>query len=261
MFTHKFIVVMFSWMAVTLVGLTMAPSAFALPEGPFWVHKSPQEKIETPERFKGSGGEQLLVVGSVLQVLSNRDVVKGSIFNGPHQGLMKLEITYIEPKVLTFPECAVVLGNNNTVQVKGSLVWKWDMLTKQLEEEKPTAEQTPGVDFSGTEPVNAPGGQQSEIFKYTNTGVFMTVTLASCRIAGTYVINGSVLGELNLPINVYSKTLSIRNRNGGQEYQHFFNPVQGIYLGIELGLTLGESTGFIRGQNNIETAGESKIVE
>jgi hypothetical protein len=254
----------FGLLAIVLVGSVMASSAAAATEGPFWMRKNTKgtaEKIEpkAPENFRGGGGEQRLigkVAGTAVETVANSTQVKGAIFNGSHQGQVKIEIAYSQP-TLVKPElkgCTVLLGERNIVQAKGFLVWKWNGEKKQLEPAE-QVNQTPSIDFSGVEPTN----QEPEInpVELTKLGTFTTIKFSSgCGVlAGSFNINGNETGLGNRRFNEFSKILAVRTMASEKDtfFQHFWNPVRSQYLGLIVGLTFGGEPAALIGQSELES--------
>jgi hypothetical protein len=266
---------MLGLLAVMLVGSVMASSAAAATEGPFWMRKNAKgtaEKIEpkAPENFRGSGGVQTLkgkVAGTAVEIVSTTDTVKGAIFNGPHQGQLKLEIVYNQP-TLVKPElsgCTVLVGEKNVVQVKGFLVWKWNGVKKQLEPAE-QVNQTPDLDFSAIEPTNQEP-EPAEKVDLTKVGTFTTIkfTGSACGVlAGSFNVNGSEVGIPNRKFSEFAKTLTVTTVESQTNsfFQHFWNPVRSQYLGLLVGLTFGGEPSSLVGQNTVESEqAEIEVVE
>jgi hypothetical protein len=257
-------------LAVMLLGSAMAASASA-EAGPFWHHRAiggegVGAKVEpnTPESFKGTGGEQKLkgtLAGEPVEITSSSLQVKGAIFNGPDRGQVKLELIYNQPKLIkpNKPNCAVTVGEKNIVVVKGHLMWKWDGTKTQLEKAVQQPEQTPDLVFSAVEP-----SQQKpfvEKLKFTNNGTFTTVALknaAECGvIAGTFPVSGSEVG-IPSPARTeeWSRKLAVRTVESQSTtepfLQHFWD--QEAYQGAIVGLTFGSNPASLIGQTEVEAA-------
>jgi hypothetical protein len=259
--------VMLGAMAVMLLGAVTASTASAL--GPWWYRlnaKGAEEKIEpnAPENFKGGGGEQRLLseIGAEkIEITAEQIQVKGAIFNGPHQGQIKVELVYHQPKlkIPNLANCGVTVGTNNIVVAKGHLMWKWNGTKEQLlAENQTTAGQTWDIGFTSVEPqVQEPFVEEVDL---TKSGIFTTVRLsgAGCAaLAGTFTVAGSEVAVPNLGLGTFSRNLSTRTLAAPQVepskgfLQHYqtgnaTHPNQGA----KLGLVFGEKVASLIGQTN-----------
>jgi hypothetical protein len=263
---------MLGLLAVMLVGSVMATTASAA-AGPFWHHRpiggeGTGEKIEpkAPENFSGTQGVQSLlgeVAGTKVDISAPSAGVAGAIFNSSNQGQIKMTITYKEPKLVKpeLKECAVIIGTNNTVIVKGHLDWKWNGTAAQLLVEPQIKEQIPELVFTSVEPV------QKENSDFRNNGVFTTITLkgTGCGVlAGTFNVEGSEVGFPNRKIEEFNKELSVRTTAGetiksevlkaaGEGFlQHDWNG--SAFQGIVAGLKFGGNPANLIGQTETESA-------
>jgi hypothetical protein len=218
---------MLGLLAVMLVGSAMVATASAEP-GPFWHHraiggKGVGEKIEpkAPENFSGTGGKQTLtgtVSGVAIEIVSPSAQIKGAIFNGPHQGQLKVEIIYSQPQLVkpALSECIPTINTNNIAVVKGHLAWKWNGSQSQLEEQ-PQLNQKPDIIFTNVEP------QRQEPFKvldYRTVGTFATISLSGkCGVLGglgALPVSGSEVALPNKPgLEEWSTELGIRTIPSG----------------------------------------------
>jgi hypothetical protein len=243
--------------AMMLVGFVSASSVLAA-AGPFWHHRpiggeGTGEKIEpkAPENFTGTQGVQNLldeVAALKVSIVAIGATVSGAIFNSPNQGQIKMTITYKEANLVKpeLKECAVIIGTNNVMVIKGHLDWKWNGEPKQLTVEPQTKEQIPELVFTGVEPV------QKETSDFRNNSSFTTITLkgTGCGpLAGTFNVEGSQVGFPNRKIEEFNKELSVRTMAGetiksevlkaaGEGFlQHDWNgsAFQGIVAGIRIG--------------------------
>ena len=255
--------VMLGLLAVMLAGSVMAATASAGP-GPFWYHrpvgaKEPQLKVSAnaPENFRGTGGEQTLVgtFGTEsVEVRSKSVQVKGAISNGPFQGQIKLEIIYLQPEVVkpAAKPCNVVVGASNIVAVKGHLMWKYNGVVKQLEEQK-QEEQTPEIVFTPTElQQGATGLPKGEFTSLTFKG-------AGCGVltGGARQISGSEVGFPS-PSHVeeWSQKLSVRTVPGKELLQHFWNGAKNVEA--KVGLEFTSNPASLIGQTEV-TAEQQEI--
>jgi hypothetical protein len=239
---------MLALLAAMLAGAVMAATASAEP-GPFWHHRAiggegDGAKIEPgkPENFSGEGGKQtlkgfLLAESTPIEITSEGSQVKGAIFNNASQGQIKLEVVYKQPKLVIPPgtTCVVAVGNNNVVQVKGHLMWKWDGTTAQLTEQ-PQLKQKWDIGFTAVEP------QQGET--ELKRGAFTVVTLSGtgCLLSGSHAVEGSEVGIPDLSqLKTWSRSLEVRTVEHSQAKakQHFWDGTE--FQGTHLGLTF---TGF-----------------
>ncbi len=288
MLTSRLRALVLGLLAMMLVGSVTAGAAMA-EAGPFWHHraiggKGEGEKIEAkaPENFEGKGGKQVLTgepaSGVVVELTSAATQVKAAIFNGEHQGQIKLVVFYQKPEVklnnVSEPECKATIGQqgqfSNIVQIKGHLAWKWNGTRTQLEE-LPQKEQTWDIVFTQTEPQRQSTTGFPLLDLRSATGVFAEVHLEGkgCGIlAGT---NNKVAGaEVGLPspsaLGEFSKKLSIRTiasatlpaevleTKVGKEgfLQHIW--VGTGYQPLVLGLTLTGNAASLVGQTEMEAA-------
>ncbi len=250
-------------LAMMLVGSAMAATASAeLAPGPFWHHrpvggKGAGEKIEpkAPENFRGEGSEQKLageIASLAVEINSKATQVKGAIFNGPIQGQIKLGIVYVQPE-LKKPElkgCAVKVGENNTVQVKGYVSWKWDGTANQLTAaNQEAAGQRADFIFSAVEP-----GEKEEL----KEGTFTTVTLSGSgcgALAGTVNVSGSDIGIPNHEIEEWNKELSVRTLPPQENLfrQHQWNGRLQRFWGHTIPLSLGSKPASLTGQTTVNS--------
>jgi hypothetical protein len=270
--------VMLGLLAVMLVGSVMAATASA-EAGPFWYHRLNAEeegkKLATgvAESFSGSGGIQRFLSAvknegkeEAVEITSEKVEAKGAITNGTHQGQIKLELTYKEPKLVSHPECIVTVGTNNTVVVKGHLAWKWNGEKAQLEEQ-PQKAQTPDLIFTAVEPQEQE--PKVEVVDLRKVGVFTTLGFKPLtKACGPFAtlnkveVQGSEVGIPNLPINEFSKKLAVRTMPGGTIpkalgegegfLQHIWNGNR--FLGLLVGLRFGGFPANLIGQTEVETA-------
>ena len=224
--------VMLGLLAVMLAGSVMAATASAGP-GPFWYHKAPGEKgngvkVSSPESFSGEGGKQTFTgtIGKeAIEITSKSVQVKGAITNNAFQGQVKLELIYTQPTMIKpiSSGCEVVVGEKNIVQVKGHLMWKYNGVPKQLEEQKQEA-QSPYIVFTPKEiqqgATGIPGGTFTTItFKGSPCGV----------LAGSHEVAGSQIGFPSpSTVGTFSKTLAVRTTGGQKELVHFWNGEKNI---------------------------------
>jgi hypothetical protein len=268
--------VMLGLLAVMLVGSVMAATASA-EAGPFWHHRPIGEtkntvgsKIEptAPENFSGTQGQQTLAgeaAGLKVEISAPSAEVKGAIFNGEHQGQIKMSILYKEPKLIKpeLKECAVLIGAANTVVVKGHLAWKWNGTKKQLETLPQITEQTPDIIFTSVEPQQQ---KPAVVEDYRKVGVFTTITFkgTGCGVlAGTFSVEGSEVGIPNRKLEEFSRTLAVRtlpsetgiNKEAGEGagfLQHIWDGE--AYQGIIVGLKFGGNPANLIGQTETEAA-------
>jgi hypothetical protein len=273
--------VMLGLLAVMLVGSIMATTASA-EAGPFWYHRPVGEvKNEigtklapgTAEQFTGSGGEQKLLSHvksegkeEAIEINSPSTEVKGDITNGEHQGQIKLEIAYKEPKLVGFASCVVTIGTNNTVVVKGHLAWKWNGEKSQLEEQ-PQEHQTPDIVFTPVEPQEQK--PFVEVLDLRKVGVFTTLSFKPLsKACGPFStlnkveVQGSEVGIPNRKLNEFSKTLAVRTiaegtipkavGEGEGFLQHIWNGTR--FLGLIVGLEFGGLSADLIGQTETEAA-------
>ncbi len=237
----------FGLLAMVLVGAVAGASASASP-GPFWYHRAIGEKggaglkvsPNAPEGFKGEGGEQRLLstVGTEpIEIASSSVQVKGSISNNVFQGQVKLELIYNQPHVVkpagVASTCVVKIGENNIVQVKGHLMWKFKKGGTELTEQG-AAGQTPELVVTPKEiqqgATSLPGGVFTTLhFAATGCGIFPT--LAN--------IEGSQLG-FGFPseLGVFSQELAVRTTEGQEQLVHFWNGEKNVEgkVGLKFGL-------------------------
>jgi hypothetical protein len=219
-------------LAMMLVGSVTAGAAWA-EAGPFWHHRAigtegEGAKVEpsAPENFSGSGGKQVLTgepaSGEIVELTSAATQVKGAIFNGEHQGQIKLVVFYQKPEVklnnVAKPECKASVGQqgqfSNIVQLKGHLAWKWDGTKSQLEE-LPQKEQTWDIVFTQTEPQR----QSTTGFPLLDlrgaSGVFAEVHFEGSTCGVLNGTNNKVAGaEVGIPspsgLGSFSRNLNVR---------------------------------------------------
>jgi hypothetical protein len=234
--------------------------------GPFWHHRVNSKegigsKIEANalENFQGEGGEQKLrakVAETSIEIVSSHVQIKGAVYNNALQGQAKLELVYTEPKIIkpALKECSVVLGENNSVRLKGHLMWKWNGLAKQLVEGAPTA-QKPDLVFTPTEiATGATALPKGELTKIVTKG-------SGCGIlAGTFKVEGS---ETDLPsspnLEEWSSTLSTRTTEAGEMLQHFWNG--GEFIGAKAGMIFAGNQASMIGQTTMKAGQEVAIFE
>jgi hypothetical protein len=221
----------FGLLAMVLVGAVAGASASASP-GPFWYHRAlgsegagVKVSPNHPEGFKGEGGEQRYVstVGTEpVEIALSRVQVKGAISNNAFQGQTKLELIYNQPHVVKpaalAGTCVVKIGENNIVQLKGHLMWKFKKGGTELTEQ--------GAAGQSPEGVATPKEIQQGATKLPE-GVFVTIHYAAtgCGIfPATANIEGSQLG-FGFPseLGVFSQTLAVRTTGGREELVHFWN--------------------------------------
>jgi hypothetical protein len=218
---------MLGLLAVMLLGSVMATTAAAEP-GPFWYHRPVGEKEGTgvklaegtAESFTGTGGVQILdgeISGTGVEIESPSVQVKGAITNSIHQGQIKVELIYSQPKLLkpALKECNVTINKANIVVVKGHLAWKWDGTQAQLEEQ-PQANQVPDLLFTNVEPQRQ---ATFGILDYRKVGTFTNLTFSGpgCGVlAGTFAVEGSEVGIPNLGLNAFNKALTVRTISSGR---------------------------------------------
>jgi len=279
-------------LAVMLAGSVMAGAASAEP-GPFWHHRNNSKegagfKIEpnAPESFSGKGGKQVLTSepakGLLIELTSAATQVKAAIFNGPHQGQIKLVIFYQQPEVKingeSAKECAASIGQqgqfSDIVQLKGHLAWKWDGSKQQLEEQ-PQKQQKWDIVFTQTEPQRQSEKEFPLLDLRKGPGVFAELNLkgAGCKVlAGVQDIGGSEVGVPHpSQLEEWSKTLTVQTIHSGTlpaevlgskvEGEGF---LQHIWVGLPngtkefqpliLGLTFAGKAANLIGQTEMEAA-------
>jgi hypothetical protein len=267
-------VVMLGLLAVVLMGSVISASASA-EAGPFWLHREvggkEGTKVKAPENFRGTGGEQRLlgkISGAEIEMSVKSLQIKGAILNGEHQGQIKIELIYNQPRLVTpeLKECNVTVNTNNVEIIKGHLMWKWNGEKKQLEEQ-PQGAQKWDIGFTNVEPQQQePAPAKPADFR--KLGVFATITLSGkgCGVlAGTQLVQGSEVGIPNLTnLNEFSKKLSIRTLPDGTLKEELAEkPLEGFlqhywggksFVPLVLGLGFAGNPGAIIGQIEIEAA-------
>jgi hypothetical protein len=273
---------MLGLLAVVLAGSAMAASASAEP-GPFWYHKLSGEKEGTKlaagvaESFSGEGGEQILSgkAGETLEITSKSVNVKGAITNGTLQGQIKLELAYVEPKIKSpksfETSCSVTVGSNNTVTVKGHLMWKWNGEKKQLEEQ-PQANQTWDMGFTAVEPeAQKPFVEKLSL---TKVGTFTTLEFKPNKANGCGIIptntpvavSGSEVGIPNKEtLGEFNKELTVRTMASEKDtfLQHIATgeAKPDEFQGLELGLSFDGNPASLTGQTTIKPAQQEIAVK
>lgn len=258
MITSRIRAALLGLLAMMLVGSVVVATASAEP-GPFWNHRpiggeGEGSKIEpkAPENVKGTGGVQKLKakIGTTPILITSSGVqVKGAIFNGPDEGQFKLEIVEIQPE-LEEPElkgCTVVVGDDDIIELKAHLMWKWDGTEEQLEEPS-QEEQTPDLVVSDVEPT-----QQSEDL---DQGTLVSVTLSGtgCGIlTGKFGVVGSDVAIPNRKLNEWSRSLSLRTLEPQEDefLQHFWDGE--AFKGIEIEPLFANNPAGIVGQTMVES--------
>jgi hypothetical protein len=264
---------MFALLAMMLVGFVMASSVLAA-AGPFWHHRpiggeGAGSKIEpsAPENLTGKQTEQTLlgeVSGIKIEVAAPGATVTDAIFNGVNSGQIKTTITYKEPKLKKpeLKECGVVIGTNNSIVVKGHLVWKWSGKPEQLRDEPNQDEQTPDLVYTVPEPQQ----QSTTVVDYRKNGIFTTIAFkgTGCGVlAGTFSVEGSESGVTNKKIEEFSRTLAVRtspsatsiNKEAGEGagfLQHYWAVKE--FQGLIVGLKFGGNPASLIGQTEVEAA-------
>jgi hypothetical protein len=246
--------------------------------GPFWHHRPVGEtkNIEgtklasgTTESFKGEGGEQKLkgkIGETEVEINSPKALVKGAISNGEHQGQIKLEIVYEQPRLIkpALKECNVIVGEKNIVTVKGHLAWKWNGEQSQLSTANSQKElgQTWDFIFSPIEPQEQKPFPEIDKLDTTAAGTFANIQLtgSGCGIiAGTVAVSGTEVGIPNRPIEEFNKTLAVRTAESSSEgsfLQHVW--VGSRFQGELIGLRFAGNAANLIGQTEV-TAAQQEI--
>jgi hypothetical protein len=259
--------VVFGLLTTILAALAMTATASA-EAGPFWHHRAVGGegeglKVEptAPENFKGEGGEQTLkgeIGTTATEITSEGTQVKGALFNGPEHGQFKTSIVYKQPRLKSpaLSNCTPTIGNNNIVQLKGHLAWKWDGTRAQrVAVNQKAAGQTVDGIITPYQPYRQKANEE-EIEK-VNAGNFTTITLSGSGcglLAGTFPVAG---GEIIIPnrgleefsTSLTNRTIPAPTTNEGQFLQHVW--FGGVPWGIDLGLTFAGHPASLTGQNTV----------
>ncbi len=244
-------VLVFGLLALVLVGAVAGASASASP-GPFWYHRPVGETLgsgvkvaaSAPESFKGVGGEQRLL-GTIgkeeVEITASSVQVKGAISNNAFQGQVKLELIYNQPRLIKptslASTCVVKVGENNIVQVKGHLMWKYKKGGSELTEQG-AAGQKPEIVFTPKEIAQGatalPGGVFTEIhFSTSGCGLFPPVA----PVEGSQIGYGSPSG-----LGEWSTNLAVRTTGGTEELVHFWNGEKNVEGKVGLKFDKNESS-------------------
>ncbi len=254
-----------SLVALLLLGSVTAGTACA-GAGPFWHHRGVGAKgegefvggEESPQEIQGEGGAQTLmgeVVGTKIEIVVSSAQIKGNLYNNGLQGQAKLELKYHEPKLVkpVLKGCEVVIGTNNTVNVLGHQIWKWNGESKQLEEKPQTKNQRPDWVFLPSE--------IEEGAKELPKGQITTVALKGigCSVLlGKFILEGSEIGSIT-PGNLEEwSTSQTINLSGVKKKQHFWNGE--AVVGVETGLTFGGNGGSLEGELKINDPGQELAI-
>ena len=249
-----------SLLAALLVALTGTAAAQA-EAGPFLSHRAVGEKgggealyAYLPDQVQGEGGEQTLAVklaGTSVEIASKSLQIKGIFYNNSLRGQAKLELKYLEPKLVkpVLKECQVKFGTSNTLKLFGHLAWTWNGEKKQLEE-KGQGTQTPDWVFLPSEIVegaNEPPGEQpitNVAFKGSGCGVLL----------GTFVLEGGeVLSPKPEKVGEWTSSETLTTAQGKTK-QHLWSGAESF--GMETGLTLAHEPATMTSESKIKDPGQ-----
>jgi hypothetical protein len=212
-----------------------------------------------PLAVRGEGGEQRLqgtIATEPIELSASKVQVKGALSNSQLQGQIKLEIIYTQPHVVKpvalAGTCVVKIGENNIVQLKGHLVWKYAGVAKELAEEgaagqKPEIVLTPKEISHGA--TDLPGGTLTNIhFATTGCGLFPTVA----------PVEGNQVALLSPPgLEEWSTSLSARTKGGKEELVHFWNGEKNVEG--KAGLKFDNNEASLIGQIQLNAGGGEEI--
>jgi hypothetical protein len=255
-------------LAMLLIGLYASTAAYAV--GPFF-HKRAigeagngvkwnQQKPPAWEAVGGEGGIATLVGkigGREVTIQAKETKVKGIVYNNAVQGQAKIELTYVEPKLIKPTEaegikCTVTIGNNNVVKIFGHLAWTWDGTAAQLKEQPQTG-QKPDWIFT-------PQELQQELKELPTGLIFTTITLKNVEAAscGTLAsvqnpVKGNAAAAVELPNVKEWSTEETQKALPNETKQHLFNGKENV--GVKTGLFLGTEPAKLEQEDKVKTLG------
>jgi hypothetical protein len=224
--------------------------------------KSEEQEISEAARMavQGEGGEQILR-GSIgkektaVEISAKEVQIKGIVYDNNMQGQVKLEITFHHPKIIkpVLESCEVKIGENNTVSVRGHLAWKWNGLSKQLEEEKQEAQKPDWIFLHSELEEGAtvlPSGELATI----------TIPVLGCGVFGGLKLSleGSLTGEISSAIIGEWGSFETVKTTEGKKSQHFWNGKKAV--GVETGLVLGGNPASLIGETKIKIPNEEEVL-
>lgn len=255
--------ILLAFLTLLVMGSFAASAAYG-EAGPFWHQRANEKegegkKIEeaAQQEVWGGGGEQVLngtLGGTEVEIASKQIQIKGHIWNSTLRGQAKLDITYVEPKLIkpNLPNCLAKVGQNNVVHLQVALGWTWDGTAGQLTVSPQFPTQHPDFLIIARElQPNAKVLPEDEFTKITLSG-------AECGVlASTSVVKGSVGGAFGKPeLKEWLKSTELKIEKGKAK-QHWW--ILSEFVGGETELKFANNPASYKGISNVFAGGQQEV--